>query len=173
MVDGNKAQVLTDQQVQQVAKRLFRAIDQEEHKTLNKEEATEFFSFLKEHLFHSQYNEARDKAKIENMFDTLPFKEREYEVPNPERPEYPIKKKENRVAFKPLFDALYAEARADGCIWIPFEETSPKKKQSYADMMEGGGDERQVTATQAAAAQAHANLNQRSEPQIRVEESQQ
>ena len=81
------------------------------------------------------------------MFDTLPFKEREYEVPNPERPEYPIKKKENRVAFKPLFDALYAEARADGCIWIPFEETSPKKKQSYADMMEGGGDERQVTAT--------------------------
>ena len=102
---------------------------------------------MKEHLFHSQYKEARDKAKIEEIFDTLPFKEREIELPNKERPEYPIRKKEKRVAFKPLFDALYAEARADGCIWIPFEETSPKPKQSYADMMEGGVDERQVTAT--------------------------
>ena len=91
---------------------------------------------MKEHLFHSQYKESRDKAKIEELFDTLPHTERDIELPNLDRPEYPIKKKEKRVAFKPLFDALYAEARADGCIWIPFEETSPKKKLDYADMMD-------------------------------------
>ena len=37
------------------------------------------------------------------------------------------------MKFTPLYTALYGEARADGCIWIPFEETSPKKKPSYAE----------------------------------------
>lgn len=116
-----------------VAKRLFRAIDQEERKTLNKEEAVEFLGFMKEHLFHASYKESKDRPKIEAMFDQLQGKDFELKLPNPDYPKYPIITSEKRVAFKPLFDAIYAEARTDGCIWIPFEETSPKPKLSYAE----------------------------------------
>ena len=52
-----------------VAKRLFRAIDQEERRTLNKEQAVEFVAFMREHLFHGTYKEERDRAPIEAMFD--------------------------------------------------------------------------------------------------------
>ena len=57
-------------------------------------------------------------------------------LPNLEYPEYPIVTEERRVGFRALYDAVYAEARADGCIWIPFDETSPKKKPSYAEAAE-------------------------------------
>ena len=91
---------------------------------------------MKEHLFHASYKESKDKPKIEAMFDQLPGKDFELKLPNPDYPKYPIITSEKRVAFKPLFDAIYAEARADGCIWIPFEETSPKPKLSYAEQQE-------------------------------------
>ena len=132
-MERNQGQVLTDSQCLQIAKRLFRAIDQEERKNLNKEQAVEFLAFLKEHLFHSTYKESRDKPKVEAMFEQLPGESFELKLPNPEYPEYPIITQEKRVKFTPLYQALYAEARADGCIWIPFEETSPKKKPSYAE----------------------------------------
>ena len=70
------------------------------------------------------------------MFDRLPTQSFEVLVPNPYFPEHPTTKTEQRVSFKPLFDAVYAEARADGSIWIPFEETSPKRKPDYADFAE-------------------------------------
>ena len=92
-----------------------------------------YLGFMKEHLFHASYKESKDKPKIEAMFDQLPGKDFELKLPNPDYPKYPIITSEKRVAFKPLFDAIYAEARADGCIWIPFEETSPKPKLSYAE----------------------------------------
>ena len=132
----NQGQVLTNGQVSQVAKRLFRAIDQEERKNLNKEQAVEFISFMKEHMFHSSYKESRDKPKVEALFDQLPGTNYEVKLPNPDYPEYPIIIQEKRVAFKPIYESVYAEAKNDGCIWIPFEETTPKPKQSYAEKAE-------------------------------------
>ena len=38
---------------------------------MNKEEAVEFVAFMKEHLFHGTYQEDRDRAGIEAMFDEL------------------------------------------------------------------------------------------------------
>ena len=68
------------------------------------------------------------------MFDQLPTESFELTLPNEEYPEYPIITQEKRIKFDPIYKALYAEARADGCIYIPFHETSPKKKPSYADV---------------------------------------
>ena len=135
-MERNKGQVLTDQQCKQIAKRLFKAIDQDERKTLNKEQAVEFVAFLKDHLFHASYKESRDKPKIEALFDSLDAQKFELKLPNDSDPEHPFITEEKRVTFKPLFDAVYGEARSDGCIWIPFEETSPKPKMSYAEASE-------------------------------------
>lgn len=121
-----------------IAKRLFRAIDQESRKSLNKEETVEFVEFLREHLFHADYREERDRPQIEALFDTLPGQDFELKIPNPEYPDFPIIKKERRVTFAPLYKTFYEQARADGCIWIPFEETSPKKKPDWAELAEAG-----------------------------------
>ena len=99
--------MLTDGQSSQIAKRLFLAIDQEERKTLNKEQAVEFCAFLREHLFHGSYKEERDKSQIEALFDTLPTESFELIIPNPDYPEYPTITQEKRVKFKPLYEVLY------------------------------------------------------------------
>lgn len=64
MVDRNKGQVITDAQANSIGRRLFKAIDQFERKTLNREEAAEFMSFLMDNLFHGSYREDRDMPKI-------------------------------------------------------------------------------------------------------------
>ena len=50
----------------------------------------------------------------------------------------PIKKTERRIKFKPLYLNFYDQAKNDGCIWVPFEETTSKtkKKVDYAEAME-------------------------------------
>ena len=47
-------------------------------------------------------------------------------VPDPKNPKYEVKKTETRVEFEPLLEMLLEEARNDGCLMIPFEETSKK-----------------------------------------------
>ena len=113
---------------------------------MNKEQTVEFVAFLKEHLFHSSYREDRDRPGVEAMFDALPGEEFELKLPNPNYPEYPIITQEKRIKFKPLYEAIYAEARSDGCIWVPFEETSPKRKATMAEKAENAAEsERTLT----------------------------
>ena len=98
---------MTEDQCSAIAKRLFKAIDQEGRKTMNKEQTIEFVSFLKEHLFHSSYREERDRPGVEAMFESLPGEEFELKLPNPAYPEYPIITKEKRIKFRPLYEAIY------------------------------------------------------------------
>ena len=135
---ANQGQVLTDDQCMMVAKRLFRAIDQEERRTLNKEQAVEFVAFMREHLFHGVYKEERDRAPIEAMFDQLEGENYDVEYPNPRDPVNPIKRTERRIKFKPLYLNFYDQAKSDGCLWVPFEETTNKVKKpmDYAEAME-------------------------------------
>lgn len=91
--------MLKDHECLSIAKRLFRAIDQEERRTLNKEQTVEFVVFLREHLFHTTYKESRDLPKVEAMFEQLPGESFEVKLPNEEYPEYPIISQEKRVKF--------------------------------------------------------------------------
>ena len=75
----------------------------------------------------------------------MPGENFEYKVPNLEYPEYPIIKTEKRVKFAPLYEIFYEQARNDGCIWISFEETSPKKKPDWAEMAESASREEELT----------------------------
>ena len=82
-----------------IGRRLFKAIDQMERKTLNREEATEFATFLWEHLFHGSFKEERDLPTVQRMLDTLPFENTMISFPNSRNPKAPIVVTEPRVVF--------------------------------------------------------------------------
>ena len=51
------------------------------------------------------------------------------EIPNKDKPEYPIKTIEKRVSFKALYLKIVPLAKEDGCIFIPYEETTDEKRK--------------------------------------------
>ena len=75
---------------------------------MNKEQAVEFVVFLKEHLFHSSYKESRDRPQIEELFDNVETKPFELKLPNEDDPDHPIITEEQRVSFKPIYEAVYS-----------------------------------------------------------------
>lgn len=102
------------------------------------EEASEFVIFLMDNLFHGSYREERDLPQIQQLLKTLPFESTKITFPNSKDPSKPIVVTEPRIAFQPLYDITYSKARTDGCIWVPFEETTETamkklKKNDYAE----------------------------------------
>merc|ERR1712228_412456 len=56
-------------------------------------------------------------------------------IVNPYKPKEKTKEMQKRVEFQPIYDMILAEAKEDGCIWIPYEvteEENRRKKEAAA-----------------------------------------
>ena len=91
-MEKNKGQVLTEAQLSQIARRLFVTLDADNKLALTQEETIEFICFLKEHLYHEDFNYEAEKKAIDAMWDKLPKEEYTLETPNEYNPKYIEKK---------------------------------------------------------------------------------
>ena len=70
---------------------------------------------------------------IQEQWDNAEKVEVEVKLPNPDKPEYPIITSEKRVTFKVLFNQVLPLAKEDGCVFIPYEETTEAARQKRAE----------------------------------------
>lgn len=123
----NSGQVLSEDQLNQVARRLFETLDMEERKSLSKSQCEEFFDFVRDTIYHKPiYVPKSEILTFEQRWPKLKKITFEYSVPDPANPKYTRSAIEERVEFENIWLMLILEARADGCLLIPFEETSKK-----------------------------------------------
>ena len=55
-MEKNKGQVITEAQLSQIARRLFVTLDADGKLALCQEEIIEFICFMKEHLYHEEFD---------------------------------------------------------------------------------------------------------------------
>lgn len=126
----NKGQVVTQAQLELVARRLFETIDMDNKKALNKVECEEFFDFIRDTVYHKPiYVPKSEIIQFEARWDTLKkvYVESLKALDGDEKKLTKIA--ELRVTFEAIWEVLLAESKADGCLFIPFEETSASVKQ--------------------------------------------
>ena len=94
---------------------------------------------------------------IQENWDKIAKKEVDVERHNPAKPEYPIKTTELRIRFKHLFAQVLPAAKEDGCIFIPYEETTEAARQKKQEDEVTGNIAADHDPMAAAAAAAEAN----------------
>lgn len=123
----NSGQVLSEDQLNQVARRLFETLDMEERKSLSKSQCEEFFDFVRDNIYHKPiYVPKSEILKFDQRWPMLTKIAFQITVPDPSNPKLTRPAFEERVEFESIWHMLLQEARADGCLLIPFEETSKK-----------------------------------------------
>ena len=110
-MEKNKGQVVTEQQLGQIARRLFVSLDADNKLALTKDEAIEFICFMKENLYHSDFDPEKNKAEVDAMYEALPKTQFVIEVPNVHNPKYKEKRNQDRVLFEPLYEVILNEAK--------------------------------------------------------------
>lgn len=130
---------MTESQLKEVAKRLFRTIDEESTRTLNKDETFEYINFMRENMYHNRETQKDVEAVWKSIKDKTIV---EKKVPNPKKPQYPLLVKEERINFRSLWSQILEAGKEDGCVWIPFEETTEiarEKAIKLAELESRGG----------------------------------
>ena len=121
----NKGQVLNDNQLETVARSLFETMDSESKGSLSKSECEEYFEFMKETVYHKpQYVHKSLLLPFEQRWKQLKRIVTEEYVPEGDDPNKLMKLVQERVEFDAIWEMVIAEAKEDGCLFIPFEETS-------------------------------------------------
>ena len=96
---------------------------------LNKESFTEFWEFIFRSCWQKCPTDAEQEKQINDMWKHIEKSQHEITLPNPEKPEYPIRTKEYRTTFKAIWAMVLPAAKTDGCIFIPYEETTDEKRK--------------------------------------------
>ena len=131
---------MTESQFKEVAKRLFRTIDEESTRTLNKDETFEYINFMRNNMYHNKETQKDCEAVWKSIEGKTVV---EKKMPNPKKPQYPIFVKEERINFRSLWSLILAAGKEDGCVWIPFEETTEiarEKAIKLAELESRGGE---------------------------------
>ena len=75
---------------------------------------------------------------IEDLWKEAEKKSIEVKLPNPAKPEYPIITNVDIVTFKVLYQQVLPIAKEDGCLFVPYEETTEAARKKVAEENDKG-----------------------------------